>query len=100
LRFYEVKYPIEEKLYTMFLEHRMRTFQGAFHNTAQFIALIVWLLKAQQPGQPRQFVRANEFAEHYLCGKLSVCICEQCGELHGAKRRGRNADGARRRQNA
>jgi hypothetical protein len=31
LRFYEVKYPIEQKLYVMFLEHRMRTFQGAFH---------------------------------------------------------------------
>jgi nitrate/TMAO reductase-like tetraheme cytochrome c subunit/cytochrome c553 len=31
LRFYEVKYPIEEKLYVMFLEHRMRSFQGAFH---------------------------------------------------------------------
>jgi len=31
LRFYEVKYPIEQKLYTMFLEHRMRSFQGAFH---------------------------------------------------------------------
>jgi hypothetical protein len=30
LRFYEVKYPIEQKLYTMFLEHRMRSFQGAF----------------------------------------------------------------------
>jgi hypothetical protein len=31
LRFYEVKYPIEQTLYTMFLEHRMRSFQGAFH---------------------------------------------------------------------
>lgn len=31
LRFYNVKYPIEEKLYTMFLEHRMRSAQGAFH---------------------------------------------------------------------
>ena len=31
LRFYEVKYPVEQKLYTMFLEHRMRSFQGAFH---------------------------------------------------------------------
>jgi len=31
LRFYEVKYPIEQELYTMFLEHRMRSFQGAFH---------------------------------------------------------------------
>ncbi|MBK8232182.1 MAG: cytochrome C [Candidatus Eisenbacteria bacterium] len=31
LRFYEVENPIEQKLYTMFLEHRQRTFQGAFH---------------------------------------------------------------------
>jgi len=31
LRFYEVRYPIEQKLYVMFLEHRMRSFQGAFH---------------------------------------------------------------------
>lgn len=31
LRFYENQSPIEQKLWTMFLEHRMRTFQGAFH---------------------------------------------------------------------
>ncbi|CUT00354.1 hypothetical protein [Candidatus Kryptobacter tengchongensis] len=31
LRFYEVRHPIEQKLYVMFLEHRMRSFQGAFH---------------------------------------------------------------------
>ena len=31
LRFYEVESPIEQKLYVMLLEHRMRTFQGAFH---------------------------------------------------------------------
>ena len=31
LRFYETRYPIEQKLYVMFLEHRMRSFQGAFH---------------------------------------------------------------------
>jgi Seven times multi-haem cytochrome CxxCH len=31
LHFYQMKYPIEEKLYTMVLEHRMRSFQGAFH---------------------------------------------------------------------
>ena len=30
-RFYQVKYPIEQKLYTTFLEHRMRSFQDAFH---------------------------------------------------------------------
>jgi len=31
LRFYEVENPIEQKLWVMFLEHRMRSFQGAFH---------------------------------------------------------------------
>jgi hypothetical protein len=31
LRFYEVEHPIEQKLYVMLMEHRMRTFQGAFH---------------------------------------------------------------------
>ncbi|MEW6365201.1 MAG: multiheme c-type cytochrome [Acidobacteriota bacterium] len=31
LRFYENRSPIEQKLWTMFLEHRMRAFQGAFH---------------------------------------------------------------------
>ena len=31
LRFYEVEQPIEQQLYTMFLEHRQRSFQGAFH---------------------------------------------------------------------
>ncbi len=31
LRYYEVKYPIELRLYTMFLVHRMRAYQGAFH---------------------------------------------------------------------
>jgi hydroxylamine dehydrogenase len=31
LRFYEVQHPIEQKLYVMLMEHRMRTFQGAFH---------------------------------------------------------------------
>ena len=31
LRFYDVQHPIEQTLYVMFLEHRMRSFQGAFH---------------------------------------------------------------------
>jgi hypothetical protein len=31
LRFYETPNPIEQKLYVMLMEHRMRTFQGAFH---------------------------------------------------------------------
>jgi hypothetical protein len=31
LTFYDAATPIEQELYVMFLEHRMRTFQGAFH---------------------------------------------------------------------
>jgi hypothetical protein len=31
LRFYEVEHPVEQKLYVMLMEHRMRAFQGAFH---------------------------------------------------------------------
>jgi hypothetical protein len=31
LRFFDVDSPIEQKLWVMFLEHRQRTFQGAFH---------------------------------------------------------------------
>jgi hydroxylamine dehydrogenase len=31
LRFYEVEHPIEQTLYVMFLKHRQRSFQGAFH---------------------------------------------------------------------
>ena len=31
LQFYDAKTSIEQELYVMFMEHRMRTFQGAFH---------------------------------------------------------------------
>ena len=42
LRFYEVEYPIEQKLYVMFLEHRMRAFQGAFHNNPDYMHWYGW----------------------------------------------------------
>jgi len=37
LTFYDAITPIEQKLYVMFLEHRMRTFQGAFHNNPDYV---------------------------------------------------------------
>ena len=37
LTFYETMTPIEQKLYIMFLEHRGRTFQGAFHNNPDYV---------------------------------------------------------------
>jgi len=42
LQFYEVPNPIEQKLYTMFLEHRMRTFQGAFHMNPDYLHWYGW----------------------------------------------------------
>ncbi|MGC8653871.1 MAG: ammonia-forming cytochrome c nitrite reductase subunit c552 [Candidatus Kryptoniota bacterium] len=42
LRFYESRTPIEQKLYTMFLEHRMRSFQGAFHMNPDYMHWYGW----------------------------------------------------------
>ncbi|MCS7254319.1 MAG: multiheme c-type cytochrome [Armatimonadota bacterium] len=42
LRFYEVENPIEQRLYIMFLSHRMRTFQGAFHMNPDYLHWYGW----------------------------------------------------------
>ncbi len=42
LRFYEVRTPIEHQLFVMFLEHRMRTFQGAFHMNPDYMHWYGW----------------------------------------------------------
>ncbi len=42
LEFYEVENPIEQRLYVMFLEHRMRTYQGAFHMNPDYLHWYGW----------------------------------------------------------
>ncbi|MDH4222414.1 MAG: multiheme c-type cytochrome [candidate division Zixibacteria bacterium] len=42
LKFYDVPTSIELKLYVMFLEHRMRTFQGAFHINPDYMHWYGW----------------------------------------------------------
>lgn len=42
LQFYEAKSDIEQELWVMFLEHRMRTFQGAFHNNPDYMHWYGW----------------------------------------------------------
>lgn len=42
LTFYEAPSPIEQELYGMFLEHRMRTFQGAFHMNPDYMHWYGW----------------------------------------------------------
>lgn len=42
LRFYQVDNPLEQKLYVMFMEHRMRAFQGAFHLNPDYMHWYGW----------------------------------------------------------
>ncbi len=42
LQFYEAKSSIEQELYLMFLEYRMRTFQGAFHMNPDYMHWYGW----------------------------------------------------------
>lgn len=42
LTFHDAPTAIEQKLFVMFLEHRMRTFQGAFHNNPDYSLWYGW----------------------------------------------------------
>jgi len=42
LRFYDQATPIEEDLYLMWMEYRMRTFQGAFHANPDYVQWYGW----------------------------------------------------------
>ncbi len=42
LQFYEAPTPVEQELYTMFLEYRMRAFQGCFHANPDYMHWYGW----------------------------------------------------------
>ncbi|MEW6743283.1 MAG: multiheme c-type cytochrome [Planctomycetota bacterium] len=42
LTFHDAPTPIETRLFVMFLEHRMRTFQGSFHNNPDYALWYGW----------------------------------------------------------
>jgi hypothetical protein len=42
LTFHDAPTPIEQRLFVMFLEHRMRAFQGAFHNNPDYAMCYGW----------------------------------------------------------
>jgi hypothetical protein len=42
LTFHDAPTPVEQKLFVMFLEHRMRTFQGAFHANPDYALWYGW----------------------------------------------------------
>ncbi|HUT70037.1 MAG TPA: multiheme c-type cytochrome [Desulfatiglandales bacterium] len=42
LTFHDAPTPIEQRLFLMFMEHRMRTFQGTFHNNPDYALWYGW----------------------------------------------------------
>jgi hypothetical protein len=42
LTFHDAPTPVEQKLFVMFLEHRMRAFQGAFHANPDYVTWYGW----------------------------------------------------------
>ena len=42
LAFHDAPTPIEQKLFVMFMEHRMRTFQGTFHQNPDYAFWYGW----------------------------------------------------------
>lgn len=42
MRFYEIPTPIERMLFTMLMDHRMKTFQGAFHTNPHYTLWYGW----------------------------------------------------------
>ena len=42
MRFYDIPTPIEQKLFTMLMDQRMRTFQGAFHTNPDYTLWHGW----------------------------------------------------------
>jgi hydroxylamine dehydrogenase len=42
LTFHDAPTPVEQRLFVMFLEHRMRAFQGAFHSNPDYVTWYGW----------------------------------------------------------
>jgi hydroxylamine dehydrogenase len=57
LTFHDAPTPIEEQLFTMYLEHRMRTFQGTFHANPDYALWYGW------SEMQRDLVEINAMAE-------------------------------------
>ncbi|MFO0585160.1 MAG: multiheme c-type cytochrome [Anaeromyxobacter sp.] len=47
LTFHDAPTPVEQRLFVMFLEHRMRAFQGAFHANPDYVTWYGWAELAQ-----------------------------------------------------
>jgi hypothetical protein len=67
LTFHDAPSVIEQKLFLMFLEHRMRTFQGAFHANPDYALWYGWSEMQRDLTEIKE--RAKELRESQKCKK-------------------------------
>ena len=67
LTFHDAPTVIEQKLFKMFLEHRMRTFQGAFHNNPDYALWYGWSAMQQDLTEIKE--RAKQLRSSYKTKK-------------------------------
>lgn len=64
LTFHDAPTPIEQKLFVMFLEHRMRTFQGTFHANPDYALWYGWSELRRSLSEIKQTAREMRFKHH------------------------------------
>jgi hypothetical protein len=62
LTFHDAPTVIEQKLFVMFLEHRMRTFQGTFHANPDYALWYGWSEMQRSLGEIRELAEGMRFA--------------------------------------
>lgn len=88
LAFHDAPTAIEQRLFVMFLEHRMRTFQGAFHASPDYSMWYGW------SEMQRDLTEVNEMAAEirrvgHAPGAVSVApITSQAGQTNASPQKG------------
>jgi predicted CXXCH cytochrome family protein len=62
LTFHDAPTVVEQKLFVMFLEHRMRTFQGTFHSNPDYALWYGWSEMQRSLGEIRELSEQMKFA--------------------------------------
>ena len=70
LTFHDAPTAVEQELFVMFLEHRMRTFQGAFHASPDYVTWYGW------SEMQRDLVEIRALAEELRRGKKVDALLE------------------------
>ena len=68
LMFHDAPTVIEQKLFVMYLEHRMRTFQGTFHASPDYALWYGWSEMQRDLTEIRELARADAAGEEDWAG--------------------------------